>query len=125
MAFFWQLFFYFLSVLAFLAIYRQIRDFGPSRGDSNLALAIDRQSPKIGDFEPQKLAKLAIFNINQRFRQFSLKICNFKNQNLEFSAKNRLYFLFKSYFFFCVKKIYIMKIMTGKINKFFIQIIFF
>ena len=39
-----------LSVLAFLAIYRQIRDFGHKRGDKNLGLAIDRQSPKIGDF---------------------------------------------------------------------------
>ena len=42
-----------MSVLPFLVIYRQIRDFRPRRGDSHLALAIDRQSPKIGDFEPQ------------------------------------------------------------------------
>ena len=41
------------SVLAFLAIYRQIRDFGHRAGDKNLGLAIDRQSPKIRDFEPQ------------------------------------------------------------------------
>ena len=92
------------TVLPFLAIYRQIRDFRPRRGDSDLALAMDRQSPKIGDFEPQKLAKLAIFNINQRFRRFSLKICNFKTLNLEFSAKNsRSYFLFQL-FLFCVEK---------------------
>ena len=41
------------TVLAFLAINRQIRDFGLRYGDGNLALAIDRQSPKIGDFQPK------------------------------------------------------------------------
>ena len=39
-------------MLAFLAIYRQIRDFGPLHGDRNFGLAIDRQSPKVRDFEP-------------------------------------------------------------------------
>ena len=41
------------AVLPFLAIYRQIRDFGHRAGDKNLGLAIDRQLPKIRDFEPQ------------------------------------------------------------------------
>ena len=40
------------AVLPFLAIYRQIRDFGHRAGDKNLGLAIDRQSPKVRDFEP-------------------------------------------------------------------------
>ena len=39
-------------MLPFLAIYRQIRDFGHRAGDKNLGLAIDRQSPKVCDFEP-------------------------------------------------------------------------
>ena len=56
-------------VLACLAIYRQIRDFGPGlcRGDRDLALAIDRQSPKIRDIEPQKLAISANLSITWRF----------------------------------------------------------
>ena len=33
------------AVLPFLAIDRQIRDFGPTPGDKNFGLAIDRQSP--------------------------------------------------------------------------------
>ena len=37
-------------VLPFLAIYRQIRDFGHRAGDKNLGLAMNRQSPKIRDF---------------------------------------------------------------------------
>ena len=32
-------------MLPFLAIDRQIRDFGPTPGDKNFGLAIDRQSP--------------------------------------------------------------------------------
>ena len=39
-----------LPVLPFLAIYRQIRDFGHRAGDKNLGLAMDRQSPEIRDF---------------------------------------------------------------------------
>ena len=39
-----------LAVLPFLAIYRQIRDFGHRAGDKNLGLAMDRQSPEIRDF---------------------------------------------------------------------------
>ena len=41
------------SVLAFLAIFRQIRDFGPLSGDGNNELAMYRQSPNFRDFEPQ------------------------------------------------------------------------
>ena len=33
------------AVLPFLAIDRQIRDFGPRRGDKNFGVAIDRQLP--------------------------------------------------------------------------------
>ena len=39
-------------MLPFLAIYRQIRDFGLKLGDRSFGLAIDRQSPKVRDFEP-------------------------------------------------------------------------
>ena len=42
-----------LTVLAGLAIYRQIRDFGLHLGDGKFGLAINRQSPKVRDFEPQ------------------------------------------------------------------------
>ena len=62
------------SVLAFLAIYRQIRDFGLTHGDRIFALAIDRQSPKIGDFEPQTLAILANFRKTWRFRRNTERI---------------------------------------------------
>ena len=41
------------TVLAFLAIYRQIRDFGLLFGDGKFELAIYRQLPKFRDFEPQ------------------------------------------------------------------------
>ena len=41
------------TVLAGLAIYRQIRDFGLLFGDGNFELAIYRQSPKFRDFELQ------------------------------------------------------------------------
>ena len=47
------------SVLPFLAISRQIRDFGHTPGDTNLGLAIDRQSAKIRDFEAPISAILA------------------------------------------------------------------
>ena len=47
------------SVLPFLAISRQIRDFGHMPGDTNLGLAKDRQSAKIRDLEAPKLANLA------------------------------------------------------------------
>ena len=40
-------------MLAFLAIFRQIRDFGPLSGDGNNELAMYRQSPNFRDFEPQ------------------------------------------------------------------------
>ena len=66
------------TVLPFLAIYRQIRDFGPTFGDKNLALAIDRQSPKIRDFQPQ----------NWRFWRKYIKpgdIGDFKAQKVEIS----------------------------------------
>ena len=43
----------FASVLAFLAIFRQIRDFGPLSGDGNIELAMYRQLPNFRDFEPQ------------------------------------------------------------------------
>ena len=56
-----------IPVLAGLAIYRQIRDFGLCRGDRDLALAIDRQSPKIRDIEPQKLAISANLSKTWRF----------------------------------------------------------
>ena len=39
-------------MLAGLAIYRQIRDFGLLFGDGKFELAIYRQSPKFRDFEP-------------------------------------------------------------------------
>ena len=57
------------SVLAFLAIYRQIRDFGLLFGDGKFELAIYRQSPKFRDFEPQRLAILANSRIFLRFRR--------------------------------------------------------
>ena len=41
------------AVLPFLAIYRQIRDFGLLFGDGKFELAIYRQSPKFRDFESQ------------------------------------------------------------------------
>ena len=62
------------AVLAFLAIYRQIRDFGLRRGYRLFDLAIDRQSPKIGDFEPQTLAILANFSKTWRFWRNTVKI---------------------------------------------------
>ena len=55
------------SVLAFLAIFRQIRDFGPLFGDGNYELAMYRQSPNFRDFEPQKLAILAKSSKTWRF----------------------------------------------------------
>ena len=54
-------------MLAFLAIFRQIRDFGPLSGDGNNELAMYRQSPNFRDFEPQKLAILAKFSKTWRF----------------------------------------------------------
>ena len=64
-------------VLAFLAIYRQIRDFGRRHGDENLALAIDRQSLKFRDFEPWKSAKLAKFEKQWRIWRFMMRISKF------------------------------------------------
>ena len=54
-------------MLPFLAIFRQIRDFGPLFGDGNYELAMYRQSPNFRDFEPQKLAILAYSNKIWRF----------------------------------------------------------
>ena len=54
-------------MLAFLAIFRQIRDFGPLCGDGNYELAMYRQSPNFRDFEPQKLAILAKSSKTWRF----------------------------------------------------------
>ena len=54
-------------VLAFLAIFRQIRDFGPLYGDGNYELAIYRQSANFRDFEPQKVAILANSSKTWRF----------------------------------------------------------
>ena len=64
------------AVLAFLAIYRQIRDFGPLHGDRNFGLAIDCQSPKFRDFESQTLAKSANFKEPWRFWRITVKISN-------------------------------------------------
>ena len=64
-------------MLPVLAIYRQIGDFGLRRGDKIFGLAIYRQSPKIGDFEPKKLAILAKFNKNWRNWRFLAKIGDF------------------------------------------------
>ena len=50
-------------MLPFLAIYRQIRDFGLLFGDGKFELAMYRQSPNFRDFEPQ----------NRRFWQNSRK----------------------------------------------------
>ena len=58
-----------LAVLPFLAIYRQIRDFGLLFGDGKFELAIYRQSPKFRDFGPQKLAILAKSRKSLRFRR--------------------------------------------------------
>ena len=54
-------------VLPFLAIFRQIRDFGPLFGDGNYELAMYRQSPNFRDFEPQKVAILANSSKTWRF----------------------------------------------------------
>ena len=54
-------------MLAGLAIYRQIRDFGLLFGDGKFELAIYRQSPKFRDFEPQRLAILANSRESSRF----------------------------------------------------------
>ena len=56
-------------MLAGLAIYRQIRDFGLLFGDGKFELAIYRQSPKFRDFEPQSLAILANSRKFLRFRR--------------------------------------------------------
>ena len=61
-------------VLAFLAIYRQIRDFGLLFGDRKFELAIYRQSPKFRDFEPQRLAILANSRKSLQFRRNTDKI---------------------------------------------------
>ena len=58
------------TVLPFLAIYRQIRDFGLLFGDGKFELAIYRQSPKFRDFEPQRLAKSAKFEKQWRFWRY-------------------------------------------------------
>ena len=58
------------TVLAFLAIYRQIRDFGLLFGDGKFELAIYRQLPKFRDFEPQRLAKSAKFEKQWRFWRY-------------------------------------------------------
>ena len=82
-----------MAVLAFLAIYRQIRDFRPRRGDSHLALAIDRQSPKIRDFQPQigdfgenieNLEILAISKLKSKFLRifYQKNLTSEKSRNL-------------------------------------------
>ena len=54
-------------MLAFLAIFRQIRDFGLLSGDGKFELAMYRQSPNFRDFEPQKVAILANSSKTWRF----------------------------------------------------------
>ena len=70
-------------MLAFLAIHRQIRDFGRRHGDENLALAIDCQSPKFRDFEPWKLAKLAKFEKQWRIWRFMMRISKFLEWSMD------------------------------------------
>ena len=56
-----------VSVLAFLAIFRQIRDFGLLSGDGKFELAMYRQSPNFRDLEPLKLAILVNSGNTWRF----------------------------------------------------------
>ena len=49
-------------VLPFLAIYRQIRDFGLLFGDGKFELAIDRQTLIFRDFEPVEWRNRRILN---------------------------------------------------------------
>ena len=65
------------AVLPFLAIYRQIRDFGLLLGDGKFSPAINRQSPKVRDFEPPKLAILVNFEKQRRFWRFLMEISKF------------------------------------------------
>ena len=88
-------------MLAFLAIYRQIRDFGLLFGDGKLELAIDRQTRKVRDFEPLELVKSANLKENQRYWRI-LECWNLKTEKFlpKIARQNGITFFQKGSIYF-------------------------
>ena len=89
------------TVLPFLAIYRQIREFGPRLGDEIFGLAIHRQSLNIRDFEPLELAKSANFKENRRYWRI-LECWNLKTEKFlpKIARQNGITFFQKGSIYF-------------------------
>ena len=89
------------TVLPFLAIYRQIREFGPRLGDEIVGLAIHRQSLNIRDFEPLELAKSANFKENRRYWRI-LECWNLKTEKFlpKIARQNGITFFQKGSMYF-------------------------
>ena len=125
------------SVLPFLAINRQIRDFGQWHGDRKIGLAIDRQSPKFRDFESKKVAISANFWENWPYWRFqncqSSKSGNFSEfsaiiRELAYRPKTKIIFLSLIKCFVWKKIDYLFFEATKKYNStknIFLKVIFF